>query len=141
MKRLIAIPLLILYLTAVSGAMIQIHYCGSKVASWNINESAQSCCCESGDHNKPVNSVVEKKDCCSNKTITLKIAEAQSNASKAAGLLLDLAIADAAPVITFPEFDFYAPVAQRTGYRGNAPPGRWQNIPLYKLHSSFTYYS
>ena len=22
----------------------------------------------------------------------------------------------------------------------NAPPGLWQNIPLFKLHSSFTYY-
>ena len=25
-------------------------------------------------------------------------------------------------------------------YSPNAPPGRWQNIPLYKLNSSLTYY-
>jgi len=141
MKRLIAIPLLILYLTAVSGAMIQIHYCGSKIASWIINKSVQSCCCEAGGHKKPASSLIEKKDCCSNKTITLKIAETQNSVSKATGFLSGLGTSASIPVIIPHDIQFYTPAIQHIGYRSNAPPGRWQNIPLYKLHSSFTYYS
>jgi len=136
MKKLIAIPLLFLYLTAVSGAMIQIHYCGSKIASWNVNKDTQACCCEQSGHQ----SVIKEKNCCSSKTITLKINEAQSHISKAAGVMSELAVAGISPAVTFPEFDFYIPAVKNIGYRSNAPPGLWQNIPLYKLHTSFTYY-
>jgi hypothetical protein len=27
-----------------------------------------------------------------------------------------------------------------TSYQSNAPPGLWESIPLYRLHSSFIYY-
>ena len=129
MKKLIAIPLLFLYLTAVSGAMIQIHYCGSKIASWNVNKDTQTCCCEPGGHK----SAVKEKDCCSSKTITLKINEAQNHILKVSGLLSELAAADISAVISFPEFDFHSPVVQSIGYRSNAPPGPWQKIPLAPL--------
>jgi hypothetical protein len=144
MKKFIAIPLLVLYLVAVSGMMVQIHFCGSKMSSWNVNEQKASCCCgesgketEEGFHYAGIKSKAD--DCCQDKTITLKIAQDQSRANEVQLQLQSLQI------VPLQQFYTYAltslperPVTQV--YQANAPPGLWQNIPLYKLHSRFTYY-
>ncbi len=143
MKRFIAIPFLVLYLVAVSGAMVQIHFCGSKVSSWAVNEKRKSCCCDSGGMNEKSAeglSVNADNDCCKDKIITLKIAQDQQHATGAQLQLQDLQIA------YLPQLFFSTPVVslpiqnEEPAYQANAPPGRWQNIPLYKLHSRFTYY-
>jgi hypothetical protein len=141
MKKFIAIPLLILYLVAVSGMMVQIHFCGSKISSWAVSEKKASCCCEtSGKESRKSLSGASSDDCCKDKTITLKIAQEQYRANDIQSQMQALQIAYlpqqfyAPPVIDLPVHH------TEQVYQANAPPGRWQNIPLYKLHSSFTYY-
>lgn len=140
MKKLLAIPLLLLYLVAVSGTMVQLHYCGSRLSSWNLNEAKASCCCS--DDKSPVahkQASLSDDDCCSSKVITLKIAQDQNRAHAAVFALDGLQVVlpvryISAPVMAIPE------VPVQMAYRANAPPGLWQDIPLYKLHSRFTYY-
>ena len=144
MKKFIAIPLLVLYLVAVSGMMVQIHFCGTKMSSWNVNEQKASCCCkesekgpESGFQYAGIKSKAD--DCCRDKTITLKIDQDQSRANDVQLQLQSLQIAAPQQFHTYALTDLpERPVTQV--YQANAPPGLWQNIPLYKLHSRFTYY-
>lgn len=142
MKKFVAIPLLVLYLVAISGTMLQLHFCGSKLSSWNVNEhEGGSCCC--GDDGSPATAKgkvnFSKDNCCSDKVITLKIAQDQNTAHNVWQQL------NAVTLAVLPEYSFSAvAVVPATplepAYRANAPPGLWQDIPLYKLHSRFTYY-
>lgn len=144
MRKFIAIPLLILYIIAVSGTMVQIHFCGSKVSSWKINEEHAACCCSKEE---PVTAkglaafATPDDDCCSSKIVTLKIAQDQNKESK---VELQLTASDAfvavLPHFNIPAFVGFTSEATEEVYQSNAPPGRWQDIPLYKLHTRFTYY-
>ncbi|WP_118950869.1 HYC_CC_PP family protein [Taibaiella helva] len=141
MKKLIAIPLLILYLVAVSGAMVQFHFCGQELASFSVNEAKEaSCCCGPKASARPGKAVVaDDDDCCKDKTVTLKIAQDQNTTQ---GVFLQLSALQVAllpgwPAQVFEDRPLVRPVI---AYRAKAPPGRWQDIPLYKLHSRFTYY-
>lgn len=146
MKKFIAIPLLVLYLTAISGMMVQFHFCGSRLSSWNVNQPKASCCCS--DEAMPAKSSATEAtkiafgaddDCCSNKTITLKIAQDQNAAH---GISMPLSVLQVAvlPAYTVPVLSKVIAPVTGTAYQANAPPGLWQGIPLYKLHSRFTYY-
>lgn len=145
MRKLIAIPLLVLYITAVSGMMIQLHFCGSKLLSWNVNKAKASCCCESGSKSETKKAIAAKhkqtkeEDCCKDKTITLKIKQEQNRTTQ---LQLQLGELQTVAMITYsvPQIFALSPTDAHSTYQANAPPGLWQNIPLYKLHASFTYY-
>lgn len=145
MRRFIAIPLLVLYITAISGMMIQLHYCGSKLSSWKVNATHAQCCCKpsgkDADNTAQQTAKIKNQDddCCQNKTITLKIKQDQNRASEIQYQLASLQLTApvlhvAIPAFVLSEEDAY------TSYQANAPPGRWQQIPLYLLHGSFTYY-
>ena len=144
MKKFIAIPLLVLYLVAVSGMMVQLHFCGSKLSSWNLNEPKASCCCSDGPEQSRDNGksklAVKADDCCSDKTITLKITQDQN---KGNNILAQMAALQVALVLPAPvSYNVATTLFSVTeeAYQANAPPGLWQGIPLYKLHSRFTYY-
>lgn len=144
MKKLIAIPLLILYLTAVSGMMVQIHFCGSQVSEWSVNKQKASCCCDNGTQKEETDTkeqhlTAKDDDCCSDKTITLKIGQDQNKVS-AVQLQLSALQVSTLPAFSFPQSVSVVATADQPAYRANAPPGLWQSIPLYKLHSRFTYY-
>ncbi len=141
MKKFIAIPLLVLYLVAVSGTMVQLHFCGSKLSSWKVNEQKASCCC--GTAAAPLTAKGKtslcEDNCCSDKVITLKIDQDQNTAH---GIWLQFASLHVAALPTYTMLTSVAipATAKEPAYRANAPPGLWQGIPLYKLHSRFTYY-
>lgn len=143
MKKFIAIPLLVLYLVAVSGMMVQIHFCGKKMASWNVNKEKAFCCCKDSSKEEPTDPqktmVADADDCCSNKIITLKIHQDQNRVADLQLQLQSRQFAVPLPVHMMSFTDIPARPVARV-YQANAPPGRWQNIPLYKLHSRFTYY-
>lgn len=143
MKKFIAIPLLILYLVAVSGMMVQIHFCGTKMSSWKVNDQKVSCCCEpvTKKGNADVLSIkVKADDCCKDKTITFKIAQDQNRTAGIQMQLQSLQLAAMVPLFQFHKVIDVPARSETQVYQANAPPGRWQNIPLYKLHSRFTYY-
>ncbi len=139
MKRFLAIPLMFFYLLAMSGVAINTHYCGSKLVSWNVFLKATACggCEKDGcprESKKPMK-------CCKDKVVVAKVQQDQNSVS---AYKLNLQSPDALPAL-LPQFDIQeagipALSVIATQHRANAPPGNWQNIPLYKLHSRFTYY-
>lgn len=135
MKRYLVIPLMFLYLLAVTGIVVNAHYCGKNLVSWNVFLKANPCGGCDDDQGK----VVSHK-CCKDKQVNAKVTHDQNSVS--INLQLDAAIhlpADQ-PQIVFGEMDVPATSEIAFTHRANAPPGLWQNIPLYKLHSRFTYY-
>lgn len=137
MRRFLAIPLFLLYLTAVSGVLVQVHYCGQKIQSWKINANNKNCCCT----NEPGKKHPPKKDnCCNNKTFILKAIQDQTAANAFQFLFSGLQTA-----VTAEAFSINAPsvlqgLRSEKTYHANGPPGLWQDIPLYKLHQRFTFY-
>jgi hypothetical protein len=135
MKKLLIIPLMFIYLFAASGVMIYAHYCGKELSSWNVYTQNEGCADKDcGDKSgKP-------DDCCKDKLIVAKIANEQNavpffNLKTSFGEWVPLTIPYAHEDVLAKSVS-----VKITGNYANAPPGRWQQIPLFKLHSSFTYY-
>ncbi|MEZ5015865.1 MAG: hypothetical protein R2800_02360 [Flavipsychrobacter sp.] len=135
MRKLISIPLLFIYMIAASGVIIQLHYCGQKLDSWNVFAMKADSCGDDGCDKMP-----ESHGCCSDKVIKAKIAQDyQSTPSFYQDFsFLDIAIIPQHNCL----YDFTYKQCEVKGlfYNANAPPGLWQNIPLYKLNTSFTFY-
>lgn len=138
MKRFLVIPLMLLYLLAVSGLRINLHFCGSSISSWNVFAEADDCYCEKPGKKKQEN---KKHDCCSDETLLAKV---EQDHNGVASLHFDYHPLDAwMPGPLYQYISAAVPVtAPRLSplHRPNAPPGLWQDIPLYKLHQRFTYY-
>lgn len=124
-----------IYLIAVSGIMIQLHYCGQKLESWNVYLENIGCVGNGCDDEQ------EQSDgCCQNKVIAAKVSHDQHSENF---IKLKLSAAEWHPV-AIPVVAQLPAIKLRSekivAGRANAPPGPWQQIPLYKLHSRFTYY-
>jgi hypothetical protein len=135
MKKFLVIPVMFIYLIAVSGIMIQLHYCGQELESWNVYLESNGC-----DDGACDEEPKEADGCCQNKVIAAKVSHDQHSE---AFIKLKLSTAEwqliAIPTIAHqPLIKLNSEKA--TAHIANAPPGPWQSIPLYKLHSSFTYY-
>ena len=136
MKKFLVIPIMFLYLIAMSGVMVHAHYCGKQLASWNINEETNGC----GDEGCGEESGKTHK-CCKDKIVAAKVTQDQHHVNflkhKSVIPYFDAVLPIGFAVITEP----VGGIAYRSlANQPNAPPGLWENIPLYKLHSSFTYY-
>lgn len=122
-----------LYLLAITGVMVNAHYCGKKLVSWNVYLKANPC---GGCEEKKV---VHK--CCKDKQVNAKIANDQ-NSSVSVKLQLTAAefMPANSPAVVYSREAAHRSEAVVNTYQANAPPGLWQNIPLYKLHARLTYY-
>lgn len=64
MKRFLSIILSLFYFSLTTSATVNVHYCGGKLESIQINNNVKSCCCDSK----------EMPDrCCENKIFVLEI--------------------------------------------------------------------
>ncbi len=122
-------------MVAASGVMIQLHYCGQELDSWNVylNE-IEGCDGDDCDDSS------EDSGCCSDEVIAAKISNDQHNAPT---FKFDFKAVDIAPIQQ--HYQSYTTAytnikSKGLLYNANAPPGLWQNTPLYKLHTSFTFY-
>lgn len=125
-----------LYLIAVSGIMIQLHYCGANLESWNVFAKSDGCDGgECGDESS------QSDDCCKDEVVTAKVSHEQ-NVAEAVKLKLSPLnwVAISTPQQWLPYKVASVQIYNTLCSRPNAPPGLWQQIPLFKLHSSFTYY-
>lgn len=136
MKRLLTIPLLFIYLTAVSGVMINLHYCGAQLDSWNLYVDNNGCDDgECGDESE------QNDSCCKDKVVTAKVSTDQNVAK-----ILDLKLVQyelAMPPQVFGcghEANHCICATKTLVYSPNAPPGMWQDMPAYILYSNLTYY-
>ncbi|MCB0700686.1 MAG: hypothetical protein H6551_04865 [Chitinophagales bacterium] len=135
MKKLFVIPLLLLYITAVSGVMINLHYCGQALESWSLYADESGCTDDGcGDESD------ENDGCCKDEVIVVKVNQDQ-DAPTIFKLKQTTFIPDAImPYMVFVEKSNVADTHTSIANTTHAPPGLWQSIPLYKLHSSLTYY-
>ena len=114
-----------IYLLAVSGIMITAHYCGQELESWNVYVESDGC---AGDD-------------CKDEVITAKVSEDQNIVTAFKLKLADNSFAAILPqYFSVPDAPAISVAFAANAHMPNAPPGLWQQIPLYKLHSSFTYY-
>jgi hypothetical protein len=136
MKSFLVIPLMLIYLLSASGIVCYAHYCGSELVSVNMYTESDGCedggC---GDESE------EPDDCCKDEVVTAKVIQDQ-NSSELLKLKFSNALIDLAPAGYFSinACAFCSVHYTSKVNNANAPPGPWQSIPLYKLHSSFTYY-
>lgn len=135
MKKLFIIPLMFIYLLSVTGMVCYVHYCGPEVVSVNMYSESDGCedggC---GDESE------EPDDCCKDEVVTAKVTQDHNTFE-----VFKLKLANYADVILPVSYQYEECAACSVHYvtkvqQANAPPGLWQSLPLYKLHSSFTYY-
>lgn len=135
MKRLFVIPLLLLYMVATTGIIINLHYCGEQIESWALNDKTKGCEDDPCDETN-----AKEHDCCKDKAISSKISIEQEVAS-----CFKLTFS---PKYILPSINLVSSENDRMifasgfhhSFQAHAPPGNWQFIPLYRLHSSLTYY-
>ncbi|HTM67499.1 MAG TPA: hypothetical protein VL093_14325 [Flavipsychrobacter sp.] len=134
MKRFLVIPIMFLYILAVSGIMIHVHYCSKTIESWSFFSSSDRC------NDTECDDVVKPDNCCKDKVISAKVVQDQHLTQT-----IKLLTSSWATVNTINHFishttAIFSDPRQTLSNQSNAPPGPWQNIPLYKLHARFTYY-
>lgn len=141
MKRILAILLLSLFTIATSGAMVQMHYCGNNLASWNItintnNDSPENCCCKPEKEQCPT----LKNKCCSDDVVKIKIEQDYQASSFSFNLeKLSVAILPTPTYITYQHIELSVQKSHFIPF-ANAPPAYWQNRPLYSIYHSWKLY-
>jgi hypothetical protein len=136
MKRLLVIPVMFLYLVAVSGILIHTHYCGKQLESWQVYVKSDEGCTDDVCTDNPA----EEEGCCKDEVVVAKVTVDQNIVDFFKLQLSQDWALPLQPQYFVPQNNTVALAAKQTTNMPNAPPGRWQNIPLFKLHSSFTYY-
>lgn len=136
MKKFLVIPVMFLYLLAVSGVMIHMHYCGNNLESWSVYAKSNGC-----DEGECGDEKQQSDDCCNDKVVASKMSPDQHFVDA-----IKLKLSDTPFDLTPRFFSFlgnenslFSPHT-KIAYHAHAPSGLWQNIPLYKLHARFTYY-
>lgn len=137
MKNLIVIPIMFLYLLAVSGVMIHMHYCGKQLESWQVYVKDDNGCKDDVCTDEPG----MEEGCCKDEVVAAKVSTDQNIVQffKLQLSAFDWALSGSVQYFIPQDTVVVFSDKQITGMP-NAPPGRWQGIPLFKLHSSFTYY-
>lgn len=120
---------------AVCGVLINVHYCGQQLASWNVYLDTEGCAGACGNESDAGH------DCCKDETVTAKISEVHSLSSWKYKLAGDELYLLPAILPGYPEV-YSHPGADITtiSHLPQPPPGIWQGIPLYELFSRLTYY-
>lgn len=132
-----------IYAVAISGMIVQWHYCSGDLESWQIaiDNNSKSCCCvadQSEDHADAMDD-----DCCSNSAVALAIEKdyspfAYSFFDKQA--LTGNAVLPTAYLYTLLDSVLQYHVAFDASIRYNAPPIIGYDIPIYKQLNQFLLY-
>ncbi len=136
MKKFLVIPIMFIYLLAVSGIMVTAHYCGQEIESLSFFSKSSQC-----DETECDDEPGKNDSCCEDKTLAYKVSTEQDAVSvfKLKLSQFEITLLPISPV--YLEQHNVSSVSDIiSANKANAPPGLWQSIPLYKLHSSFTYY-
>ena len=132
MKQYLVIPLLFVYALAISGLTIHTHYCGKRLVAVNLSLKSDDPC-NVGCNKKPMK-------CCKDKVVSLKVI----NEQKTVQHFSLKSFSNSLPPALLPGMAnnvVALPVSVHANlYNPNAPPGLWQQIPLYQLYSSLVYY-
>lgn len=140
-KRLLALPFMILYMFSISGAMLQIHFCDQKFESFTINQLGKTCCCEDKSASAQHQEIkMTNADCCTDQTVVIQSVTDQMNASAFQFLFSSyklLTLQSDINQVVHPQLEWSTPITFATA---QPPPGLWQDIPLFMLHQHILYY-
>lgn len=127
MKKLFTILFTVFYLLVSAGILVNIHYCHGQIANIKVFSDKENCCCSTN---------MEDTGCCINVTILLQIDDDQqashnitlpNNQTYSAVLKSLHLLKDNSFIITEDQF-----------WLIDIPPP--ENIPIYILNCSFTFY-
>jgi len=137
-KRYLAIPLFFVYFFAVTGVVIQSTCCMDEnrmaVAAQPLSD-----CCHPQPQQKHQSAVSDKNHCCHHPAVVVKTIHHQIVDHADFSVFHQLQQAVSSTSFNFGDVLLSDDVRLESN-RVNAPPGFWQNIPLYKLHRRFTFY-
>lgn len=133
MRKFLAIPILIFYTLSMCGVMVYAHYCCASSVTVSLEPKGEECggCAGCGK---------TSRGCCEDKVITFRTAQDQEQVSpfRLKSIATDMLLPQLAVYTSERTIQLLSDKAPK--YMPNAPPGLWQNIPLYKLQSRLTYY-
>lgn len=130
MKKIVAILLLLIYGSTSVGATIHMHYCMNEFVGWNLwHGDKKNKCGKCGMKEK-------KGGCCKEEQKQLKLSTDQNHSQLKAFVFEQFFT----PVIlthqTF--YNFTQPTSVAVVFpKNNAPPNRWQSVPLYLSNCIF----
>lgn len=128
MKRITVILLMFLYMIPAVGVTVTAHYCGGKVTSVSFNPFDTK-------HKCPCGSKKMKRDCCKDKTTTLKLDETQQKTQQISCNFMK--VTNFQPVIpTNLIFDYHTPLLSTEFDYSTHPPDDLKHS-LYILHCVF----
>lgn len=141
MKKYLAIPLFCVYFLAVTGMIIQQTCCRSdfSIVLAQVGNQDFPDCCHHSSQKQTTQKTSFRNGCCNTKTVVVKTIHAQlSEKAQEIFQVLQSGLPTANKQTT--EGCFLVLHLNNKSARANAPPGIWQEIPLYKLHQRFTFY-
>lgn len=134
MRTFLSIFLFVLYTIATSGAVVSMHYCGEKLASWEISmhsTESHNCC-----DNEEMACSEEQKSCCQDDVLTLKI-QKEYKLPVLALQLTDFSVAVLPTPLYIHNNNVSIAVTPYIIPFSNAPPGNWQGRSLFTLYQSW----
>lgn len=127
MKKIFIFILAVVYLAASTGVMMKRHYCMSRLVGWSLSQQQDDMCSTCGMDKK------DKKGCCNDETIKLKISDDQQSNFTAVHFESPVY-----PVVH--EYMVYEPsilISYRHNYiAGQGPPGN-SKIPVFLRNNVF----
>ena len=130
MKKIVAIFLLVTYGSTSVGATIHMHYCMNEFIGWNLwHSDKENVCGKCGMKNK-------KGGCCKDEHKQLKLSADQNHSQVNAFVFGQFFL----PIICthLAIYNFTQPATFAVIFpTNNAPPNRWQNVPLYLSNCVF----
>lgn len=130
MKKKVAILFLVTYGLTSIGATIHMHYCMNEFVGWNLWHSEKDKKCSK------CGMMENKGGCCKDEHKQIKISADQNN-NQVKALILEQFFNQAILTHSY-KHSFTKPATVAvTLPKNNAPPNRWQNVPLYLSNSVF----
>lgn len=127
MKKALSILFSVIYLILSTGAAVNMHYCGGKLANININHHSEGCCC--GD-------MEMSSSCCNDKEFNLSLDIDQQVAQ-----LIQIPVNDFVFFIfaslTLSQYQEYS-ITEKKFKEYNIPPPK--SDPIWLLNCSLKYY-
>lgn len=119
LKKILYIPLLLLYLLSIAGVPLEAHFCGDKLSGVSIFETAQKSCCKPSTKRKKIN-------CCNDVKVEFQVKDNHVNASVFA---LSAPVQSTTPAMFYSIFTYDVEQAKgkRLVFRKYPPPPPSQN--------------
>lgn len=127
MKKALSIIISLIYLMLSTGAAVNLHYCGGKLANININNHSEGCCCG----NKEMS-----KSCCNDKEFNLSL-DVDQQVAQLIQIPTNDVVFSILTSLTLSQYQEYT-TNEKIFIEHNIPPPK--SDPIWLLNCSLKYY-